>query len=187
MSARRVVVASVLLTVLGGCGFGGADRASTTTTQPPRAVVYTAIGGAASVEDDPDAVRREAWPRILFREHLPAQTVFSDLAREGATPSSALASQLPVALELGATVATVWFDDGERGAGGASALLDLVTALVDAGAEVAISAGPGAGGDWAVAVERVAERTGATVVDLDESEDAGDIAQRFANGLAAAG
>ncbi len=186
MRPMRLLAVALLGATTLGCGLGGPDSAVTTTTLAPAPVVYSAIGGRATVEGDPDSLRRVAYPRLLFRDHLPAQTVFTDLARPGATVADARIHQLPTALDLGTTVATVWFDDRDVGGPLTDAedeLARVVGALIDAGAQVAITSGAASDPAWDGAVARVASTTGATLVELGSARGQADIAQRFADAL----
>jgi hypothetical protein len=99
------------------------------------------------------------------------------LSSPGATVARALDEQVPAALELSPTLATVWLTRSDAQAGtsvsGYERDLELVVRrLQEAGAQVLVATGP-APPDEAVsvepyraAVERVAEGTGAQSVDL---------------------
>ncbi len=183
---RLLAVAVGLAVVAGACGLGGPEATVTPSTVAPEPVVYVALGGRATVEHDPGSTRRAIYPRLLFRDHLPAQTVFTDLARDGATVTAAATDQVPTAQALHPTVATVWFDGDELSGSpdeGARALDEVLSALARAGADVAVTAGLHPDAAWADAVAQAAARTGATPVDLTGVEDQSAVADRFAAAL----
>ncbi|MEO6318407.1 MAG: GDSL-type esterase/lipase family protein [Acidimicrobiales bacterium] len=179
----------VLCGLLGACGLGDPAATPTVTTDPPVVVSYVAIGGDRSGDDDPDSQRRQVWPRLLFREHLPAQAVFALLSRPGATVEEALRSQLPGALELEPTVATVWFTAGDVEQSTPvdryrADLDELVGALADFGADVVVLFEAGTPSAYAEAAQTVAGAHGAAVVEVAEPGDQGQIAAQVAEALA---
>ena len=183
---QGVFAVALLASVAVGCGLGGPEQTATTTTTAPEPVVYSAIGGDATVERDPDALRRRRLHAPAVPPPPAAQTVFTDLARPGATVVDASDQQLPTALDLGTTIATVWFERGDLGAPLADAeaqLADLIGQLVGSGAEVGVTSGTRSDSAWDEAVARVASTTGATAVDLEGARDQADIADRFAAAL----
>lgn len=165
------------------------------------APVYVAVGASESVGAGTDDGLREAWTQVFYRQALPRETVFVNLAIPGATVASALERQVPEALELHPTVATVWLNVNDLVAGVTvteyeAALGEAVGRLRQAGARVLVANTPeldrlpayqrcrdGAscpfparppGPDalrlavaaYNEAIGAVAERTGATLVDL---------------------
>lgn len=189
MTARLCVVAAAVI-VTAGCGLGDPADTSATSTSTPPSVTYVAIGDGASAETDPGDRREQGWPRLLFRDHLPPQTVFADLARPGATAAEASKEQLPAALELEPTVVTVELLDGDAAAGTSlpqyrSDVDSVVSDLVDAGAQVAVVVDPGAPADYALAAREVATARGATVAPCagaDRSDVAGCVADALGLG-----
>lgn len=186
---RTARAALALLVLLGACGLGDPAATPTVTTDPPAVVSYAAIGGDQSGDDQPDSHRRQVWPRLLFREHLPSQAVFALLSRPGATVAEALGSQLPTALELAPTIATVWFTSGDVEQATPVAeyqndLDDLVGALADRGADVVILIDAGTPSAYTDAAEGVAAARDAKVVEVADPEDQARIADQVAEALA---
>jgi lysophospholipase L1-like esterase len=100
-------LAAVAALVAAGCSGGGDEpEAVPASTGPPQ--VYVAIGSDETVGTGSERPLLEAWPRVLFRTALDRSTVFVNAATEGSTMAGALEEQLPVALELEPTLATVW-------------------------------------------------------------------------------
>lgn len=179
----------VLATPATACGFGGAQESVTPSTDPPAEVTFVAIGGDETVEQDPDSRRRELWARKVFREHLPAQATFADLAEPGATAADAIVSQVPRALELEPTVVTVWLSSGDAAVGtpgGAyqSQMDELVGALAATGTQVALIVGPDTPEVYAAASAALAGRYDAVLVELDADRDQDAIATAVAEALA---
>ncbi|MEY2396861.1 MAG: hypothetical protein QOJ00_35, partial [Actinomycetota bacterium] len=73
-------------------------------------VVYVAVGASESVGVGAEHPATEAWPRVLARTALPGNAAFHDVAVSGATAADALRTQLPAALRLNPTLATVWLN-----------------------------------------------------------------------------
>ncbi len=188
----RLVLASAVAVVLAGCGFGGPETAAITTTVPPASVTYVAVGGAETVAGDVEEDRGAGYSRVLFRDHLPTQTVFTMAATTGGGVSSVLGSQIDEAVEIGATVVTIWIDedlvrsDGS-GVDPAAALADALARLKDAGADVAVTAGPTIGPLWTRTAQSIVADSDASFVDLGGATDDADIARRFADALGLAG
>jgi len=134
----------------------------------------------------------------VFAEHLPAGTVYVNLATEGATAASAAAGQVPQAAALHPTVATVWVEAADVRLGTPAAeyerhLRQIVTDLQAAGARQVLLLSPSPtqpdlAGGLATSVQRVASATGATFVDLGDTsgrqDDAGQ--RRIADAVMAA-
>lgn len=142
----------------------------------PRGSVFVAIGSTATFGYKMTHPLREVWPQLLYREAFPASTVFVNAADVRASVPQALALQVPLALQMHATVVTVWLGDldllqtGVRG--NFPAELDvLVRRLRDSGARVLLAnfsfprhaSGAAA---FSAAIERIARARGATLVDL---------------------
>jgi len=193
---RSVATVCLLLSfaLSAGCGLGQPEDETTATTAAPERVSFVVIGSFESVQgglDGSDA----SWPRLMFRDHLPRQTVFADLAVPGATVAEARAQQLPLALDLRPTLAVVWLiaddvaqatpvDEYRRQLGA------LVDALRDAGARVLLASATNGGATaaaYADAVRTVADATGARLVDVDRVRAAdGDTPAALAAAFAAA-
>jgi len=75
----------------------------------PRSV-YVAVGASETVGVGADNPIRQSWPQVLYRTALPAGTVFYDLGVSGSTVGEAVDQQLPEAIRLRPTIATVWLN-----------------------------------------------------------------------------
>jgi lysophospholipase L1-like esterase len=77
-----------------------------------RAEVYVALGASETVgsglSDDPLRLR-EIWPQLFFNEALPRAATFYNFAVPGISTADALQRELPRALAVQPTVATVFF------------------------------------------------------------------------------
>ena len=196
----------LLLVLVTACTSAGDQTAATTIppaddSGPP--VVFVALGGGETTGLGlPDSLR-QAWPQLLFGEALPRRAVHVNLSSPEATVAQALDAQVPAALELRPTLATVWLTSGDALAGTPLPRyerdLEVVVGrlLEEAGARVLVAKGPAAPAGPAsvepyhAAVERVVERTGAELVDLSDLDpDLGVAAHRqaadtFAEAIAA--
>lgn len=102
-----VAVLAAVASLAAGCSNDTAEsEPRPTSTGPPQ--VYVAIGSDETVGTGIERPLVEAWPRVLFRTALDRSTVFVNAATDGSTVADALEEQLPVALELEPTLATVW-------------------------------------------------------------------------------
>ncbi|MFN2451904.1 MAG: SGNH/GDSL hydrolase family protein, partial [Candidatus Dormibacteria bacterium] len=59
----------------------------------------------------------DAWPAAFYTQSLPRATVFYNLGIGGETTAAALSDELPRALQLRPTLATVWLNVDDLGAG----------------------------------------------------------------------
>lgn len=177
---RRALLVLAALLLVGGCSFGQPEDTTTATTVAPERVVFVAIGSTETVEPN---LAGDGWAATLFREHLPSQTVFVNLARTGNTVADALTEQLQTARDLEPTVAAVWFGAEDRAAGTdvgqyRADLESLAAALQESGATVLLAVD--ADDAYGAAARAVAEATGATVVQVTGAEGAPAIAGAFA-------
>lgn len=187
----------VLLGGVVGCSSGSSDAASEAppVTDPIPPIVYVAMGGIETLNSD----RRDLpdnWPQLLFSEHMAPGGVYVNLATESATVKRALDGQLPQALDLNATVATIWLENADLRLGTSTRVYrDELTTLVEdlqaGGVRVYLLRSGPSDGDAAplqATVAIVAGQTGATLVDLgdiaDRNDDAGQ--RRIADQVAAA-
>jgi acyl-CoA thioesterase I len=100
----RSVVAGVLLFALGpGCTAATRDASS-------ERVVYVAIGASDTVGVGAEDPRGDAWPAVFRRIALPPQAEYHNLGISGATTEQAIREELPEAVELRPTIATVWLN-----------------------------------------------------------------------------
>lgn len=185
---RRALICLLLLAVIAGCGLGDPDENVTPDTATPESVRFVAIGGDETVDRDPDSRRRESWPRLVFREHLPPQAVFADLARPGSTVADAIDEQLATALDFAPTLAVVWLTsaDVERATAVEeyrTGLTNLATALGDGDATVMVVIGSDTPDSYALAARRAAEESGATAITLSDESDESAIAEQIAGAL----
>jgi lysophospholipase L1-like esterase len=190
---RRWVVVTVVALLASGCFTDHRPDVAPAAVRLPRSV-YVAVGASESVGVGADNPVRDAWPQVLFRTSMPANTVFYDVAQSGARVGDAVTRQLPAALALEPTVVTVWLnvDDmasGESPTAYESGLHTLVRALrrggvtkvlvadtppLDALPAVARLRLPGATVEATVqryneVIARVCEEEGATLVHLHDA------------------
>ncbi|HET9051425.1 MAG TPA: SGNH/GDSL hydrolase family protein [Candidatus Dormibacteraeota bacterium] len=100
--------------------------------------VYAAIGASetvgAGIDRNDQALRfRDTWPQLFFNQALPRATTYFNFGMGGITTSQALTAEIPPALAVHPTVATVWLnvDDLVRGVTAASYETDLDTLVHD--------------------------------------------------------
>src|SRR4051794_12663376 len=146
----------------------------------PASAVYVAIGGIETLNRNRDDIQ-DNWPQIVFGEAMPPGALYVNLATEDATVRSAQQDQVPAAVALHPTVATVWVEAGDVRQGTAPAtyedhLTQIVKSLQAAGAGTVVLLSPsldqpGLAGGLADSVSRVAQATGATFVDLGDTSD----------------
>jgi len=196
-SAIVLVVALALVSSVAACSPGSSSTASEAppVTDPGTQVTFVAIGGPETLNADRDDLP-DNWPQVLFSQHMAPGGVYVNLATSDATVKSALDGQLPQALDLHATVATIWLESGdERLATAVRVYRDELTTLVEdlqaAGVKVYLLRSGVTSGDptpLQASVAVVAGQTGATLVDLgDISNRSDDSGQRhIADQVAAA-
>lgn len=198
-SGGRVVkglVVALALAVLGltttACAGSGPAAAPAGVDQgTDEAVVFVALGDDESSGDDD---LRASWAQLLYRSAFPRRTVHVNLADRGATVCCDLAPQVEEAIELGATVATVWIgaDDDGLATPVASFGTDLESAvrrLREADIRVLLITGNAtdgaADGPYAAEIADVAARSDADLVDLSSTDLGGpDGQQRIADAVA---
>jgi acyl-CoA thioesterase I len=81
----------------------------------PRALTYVAIGASDSVGVGATTPEQESWPAVLHRR-LPPGSHLVNLGVSGSLLRQALDQQLPVALESGPDLVTVWLAVNDYGA-----------------------------------------------------------------------
>lgn len=156
-----------------------ADEQTTASTLPPAddsgpPVVFVALGGGETTGLGLADNLRQAWPQLVFAGALPRRAVHVNLASPEATVAQALDAQVPAALELQPTLATVWLTSGDALAATPLTryerdLETVVVALQEGGAQVLVASGPAGPASvepYHAAAERVVERTGTELVDL---------------------
>ncbi len=80
-------------------------------------IVYVAVGASETVGFGSDEPFRDSWPRVLFRTALPPSSVFVNMGIPGATVARALRDELPQALTVRPSLATVWLNVNDLVAG----------------------------------------------------------------------
>jgi lysophospholipase L1-like esterase len=116
------LLAATLAALLAACG-----SATPTSVQPAPAIgdagkaeVYAALGASETVGTglNDEALRmRDTWPQLFYNDALPRAASMFNFAISGVTTNNALLSELPAALAVHPTVASVFFniDDLVRG------------------------------------------------------------------------
>lgn len=111
------------LASLAGCSRGG--NSGLVPPAPPAAVkpapVYVAVGASETAGIGAEVPLRDAWPRVLFRDAMPPDTVFVNLGIPGATVADVLRQTMATAVDLRPTVVTVWLNANDIIAGVAPA------------------------------------------------------------------
>ncbi|MDQ3305684.1 MAG: SGNH/GDSL hydrolase family protein [Actinomycetota bacterium] len=177
----RILWAACLLTAVVACSTGTTSPPASSAVMPGDAgpaIVFVSVGSDETTgEGLPDRLR-QAWPQLFFRQALAQRAVHVNLAIPGTTVADALDQQLPSALELAPTVATLWLTSGDvaNGTPVSDYERDLETAVrllqQTGGARVLVALGPEMGSAarataaYNAAVRRVVDRTDADLVDL---------------------
>ena len=99
-----VVVAFLACAVL-ACS-GGAP-ATVPAARPGTRSVYVALGNGETGGNGVPNKIRDAWPQLVYRAAFPRRTVFANFGQSDVSVAEALRTQLPAALALRPTVATV--------------------------------------------------------------------------------
>ena len=210
-----------LATAITACS--STSQHATAATQVPSIppVVYVALGASETVGVGTRDPVRDAFPQQLF-QHLGQTAVMFNFGLPGETTAGAVKDELPGALAVRPTLATVWFNVNDLVAGVASddyeARLDeIVAGLRGAGARVllantphldrlpaflACEPNPPAGSvkcplssltlapglvdakvqAYNAAVAQVAQRNGATLVDLYAAGEVADLHPEYVSG-----
>ena len=79
--------------------------------------VYVALGASETIGIGAAHPNVEAWPQVFYRTTLPRATVFYDLGIPAETVAQAIDHELPIALSLRPSLATVWFNFDDLVAG----------------------------------------------------------------------
>lgn len=133
------------------------------------------IGSDATFGDGLTNPLRDSWPQKLYHEAFPRSAVLVNASEEGAvTVDRAAAQQVPLAIEVQATVVAVWLGDADfihlvPVATFESKLGRLVRRLRDSGARVLLgnlSRTPPGAAAYDDAIASVARTDGATLVDV---------------------
>jgi hypothetical protein len=175
-----VVALAVTVFIAAGCSSGStvSDSAPPLPDPNQERVVFIALGGDETVNRQLDDPFRDAWTQRVFTRALPRSAVYVNFARPEATVSAGVGEQLPLALALDPTVATVWFGEGDvqnatSDVSFAGNLSEIVDELEKAGTRVLLLTRPeGNGTDarFAEAIQQVAATTAATVVRVPDGD-----------------
>lgn len=142
---RRVAPLLAVASLLAACSAGGGP-AAVATPRPTPPTVYAAIGASETIGIGTDDPTRQSFPQRLFQRLGPG-TVFYDFGLPSETTAAALKDELPQALIVHPTLATVWLNVDDL-IGGVPVtdyepeLDQLVGALRRAGARVAVANTP---------------------------------------------
>lgn len=136
--SRRLWAAAVLAVMMAGACSQRPPASHTRPSASPGPIVYTALGASETVGIGTQEPARQSFPQILY-QRLPRSAVLYNLGLPGETTEAALNDELPQALAVKPTLATVWFNVDDLAAGVAvadyEARLDrLVEALRRGGA-----------------------------------------------------
>ena len=85
----------------------GSAPATIPPAHPGTRSVYVALGNGETGGNGVPNKIRDAWPQLVFRAAFPRRTVFANFGQSDVTVAEALRTQLPPALALRPTVATV--------------------------------------------------------------------------------
>lgn len=141
MTHRGLLCLALLL--VAACSNGGpaaAPRRPAATpapTAPP--IVYAALGASETAGIGAQDPRGQAWPMVFYETALPRSAVMYSFGVPAETTQAALTGELPAALAVRPTLATVWLNVDDLVAGVSAAdyetrLGDLVHALRRGGA-----------------------------------------------------
>jgi lysophospholipase L1-like esterase len=88
---------------------GGVEAPPVTAPAGP-GPLYVAVGASETAGVGADQPLRDGWPRVLFRTALPPSSSFLNMGIPGATVAQAIREELPTAVELRPSLATVWLN-----------------------------------------------------------------------------
>jgi lysophospholipase L1-like esterase len=109
MSAARSVAGALLMVVtLAACTSQASAPRSAAAPQAP--VIYAAIGASETYGVGVDDRYRQAWPQVFYNDSLPSAAVLYNFGIPSATTAQALKDELPAALAVHPTVASVWLN-----------------------------------------------------------------------------
>ena len=79
-------------------------------TSAPASVVYAAIGASETYGIGATDRYRQAWPQLFYNDVLPKSAMLYNFGIPGATTAQALHDEVPAAVAVHPTVATVWLN-----------------------------------------------------------------------------
>ena len=103
----RIPALTLMIVSVAGSACSGSKTPVPAATNAGRKAVYVALGNGETAGNGVKNRIRDAWPQLLYRNDFPRATVFANFGQTNVTVEAALASQLPPALALNPTVATV--------------------------------------------------------------------------------
>jgi hypothetical protein len=173
-----LVVVMTLAGLVAACSSG--PPVASNAVPPPAAndarSVFVALGGDETLNRGLDDSVRRAWTQQIFGTELGPSAVYVNLATANATVREGLSDQLPKAVELQPTLATVWFGDGDgqshtTDAGFISDLSEIVQKLQAGGTTKVLlltRTDPGAGDSsrYANDIQQVANATHADYLEI---------------------
>ena len=111
---RRLALVVALLLGLTAC-HRGADRPARAESGSVRpAPVYVAVGGDETRGSMLGDKLRDAWPQLFYRDALPGDAVFYNLAREGGLTAASIPGVLDLVDELAPSLTTLWWDSTDE-------------------------------------------------------------------------
>ncbi len=108
MSAARlrpVALVALLASAMFACSDGA--PATIPAARPGPQSVFVALGNGETGGNGVPNKIRDAWPQLVFRATFPRRTVFANFGQSDVSVAEALRTQVPAALALRPTVATV--------------------------------------------------------------------------------
>lgn len=170
--AFGIAVVWAFMTTACSSGSAVSDSAPPLPDPNQERAVFVALGGDETVNRELDDPFRDAWTQRVFSTALPRSAVYVNFARPGATVSAGSGEQLPQALDLGPSVATVWFGTGDARSGTSPTSFErdlsaVVEGLRSAGARVLVLARQPSDSDstpFDEIARQIATTTGATSV-----------------------
>jgi lysophospholipase L1-like esterase len=117
-SARLVALAlASALALAGACSSGSASAPAHTVPSPSAPpTVYAALGASETAGVGTSDPTRDSFPEQFYL-HLPRNAVYYNFGLPGETTAAALKDELPAALAVQPTLATVWFNVDDLAAG----------------------------------------------------------------------
>lgn len=174
--AGAALVALALAAAACQSGSGRSTRVGSRSPRPTAPTVYVALGGDETLGASLDVPLRDVWPQVLYRQALPKEAVFYNLATPGELTADGIPALLDLADELKPTLATLWSNSTDE-----PQIANVVRRLRRNGATRVLVAGTND------VVTRVAAAEGATVVAVAGSPLSPDehraVATAFANAL----
>jgi GDSL-like Lipase/Acylhydrolase family len=178
------MVAAITLSLAGSlaaCSSPPPDLTEGRAGNEARPSVLVSMGAIETSNLDFRTDRRDTWTQLVFTHAMPAASVFVDLAGDNITAERVIETQLPELASLHPDVVTIWVEAADvRLATPPSTyqreLTELIAGARQAGARKVLLMTPPASeanlsGGYAGSVAAVASRTGATLVNLDDTSD----------------